>query len=76
MIVETADDGMAWLHVFLPAVEAHAIHDRITGQGKIIARHPEETRTLDQLRADMFGDLLIDGTTTHLPPRPAASAPP
>ncbi len=59
---------MAWLHQYGPAVEAQAIFDRLTGQAKVLAAHPDETRTLDQFRADVFGDLLIDGVTDSLPP--------
>jgi len=67
IVLERAEDGMAWLHEYLPAVEAHAIYDRTTRQGKALAGHPDETRTLDQLRADILCDLLIDGTVDTLP---------
>lgn len=66
--LERAGDGMAWLHTFMPAVEATAIHGRLTKQAKAIMKHPDETRTLDQIRADIFGDLLIDGDTADLAP--------
>jgi hypothetical protein len=87
VVIEPAHDGMAWLHALLPAVEAHAIHARITAIAKTITgrgaagipdgREPAaeadapaptdvDTRTLDQVRADVLGDLLIDGNTdTH-----------
>jgi hypothetical protein len=68
IVLEPVEDGMAWLHAFVPAVEAHAIHGRLTAQAKALAGHPEETRTRDQLRADIYGDLLIDGDTDTLPP--------
>lgn len=69
--VESASDGMAYLTAYLPAVEAHAAFDRLTRMGKTMvgrgsadgsptAQAPDE-RTLDQVRADIFGDLLIDG---------------
>ncbi|MFE7845198.1 DUF222 domain-containing protein [Microbacterium sp. NPDC057407] len=67
VIVEPAADGMAWVHAFLPAVEAFALHSRITAIGKTLTAHPDEERTLDQARADVFGDLLIDGDTAALP---------
>ena len=67
VVLEPADDGMAWLHAYLPAVEAHAIFSRVTAQAKVLAAQPGETRTLDQLRADVFCDTLIDGVTTLLP---------
>ncbi len=37
VVIEPAADGMAWLHALLPAVEAHAIHGRLTAMGKIFA---------------------------------------
>ncbi|WP_336631723.1 MULTISPECIES: HNH endonuclease signature motif containing protein [unclassified Microbacterium] len=69
--VEPASDGMAYLTAYLPAVEAHAAFDRLTRMGAAMAgRRSErsadagddtETRTLDQVRADVLCDLLIDG---------------
>ncbi|MDZ8171632.1 HNH endonuclease signature motif containing protein [Microbacterium xanthum] len=67
VVLETGRDGMAWIGAHLPAVEAHAIHQRITAMGKAITAVDGEERTLDQARADVFGDLLVDGTTVHLP---------
>ncbi|WP_255209203.1 HNH endonuclease signature motif containing protein [Microbacterium oleivorans] len=61
--VEPGVDGMAWLTAHLPAVEAHAIHGRLTA----IAKTLDGERTLDQKRADVFGDLLIDGEASSLP---------
>ncbi|WP_413354826.1 DUF222 domain-containing protein [Microbacterium sp. 1P06AB] len=61
--VEPGVDGMAWLTAHLPAVEAHAIHGRLTA----IAKTLDDERSLDQKRADVFGDLLIDGETASLP---------
>ena len=68
VVLELVDDDMAWLHLYGPAVEAQAIHGRMTAQAKVIKAHPDETRTLDQLRADVFCDTLIDGVTDSLPP--------
>ena len=59
--VESAGDGMAWTTLYGPEVEAHAIFGRLTAMGHVLAEHPDETRTLDQLRADIAADLLIDG---------------
>ena len=53
--VERADDAMAWVMLHLPAVEAHALFDRATRMAKAIAAHEGETRTLDQLRAELTG---------------------
>ena len=63
IVVVPADDGMAWLMALAPAVDVHAIHGRVTAKAKVLAAIEGETRTLDQLRADVFADLLIDGET-------------
>ena len=68
VVVEPAEDGLAWLHALIPAVEAHAIHNRLTSIGKALKVHPDEERTLDQLRADSLGDLLVDGDTSSIAP--------
>lgn len=69
VVVEPADDGMAWLHAFVPAVEARAIHGRLTAVAKQLATADDERRSLDELRADVLCDLLIDGAA---PAHPAA----
>lgn len=61
IVVEPAHDAMAWVHALVPAVEAHAIHGRLTAVATVLGARDDETRTLDQLRADAFCDLLIDG---------------
>ncbi|WP_405374870.1 MULTISPECIES: DUF222 domain-containing protein [unclassified Microbacterium] len=63
--VDQGVDGMAWLTAHLPAVEAQAILGRLTAIAKTLP--DDDGRTLDQKRADVFGDLLIDGETTSLP---------
>ncbi|TQJ31711.1 HNH endonuclease signature motif containing protein [Microbacterium sp. SLBN-146] len=60
VVLETADDGMAWLHAYAPAVELYAAYDRLTRVAKVIA-DSEDVRTLDQVRADAMCDVLIDG---------------
>jgi hypothetical protein len=63
---ETAEDGMAWLHAYMPAVDVHAIIGRATAIAKVIGAQEGETRSLDQIRSDVLADLLIDGNTpTH-----------
>ncbi|WES65597.1 DUF222 domain-containing protein [Microbacter sp. GSS18] len=69
VVVEPADDGMAWLMTLMPAVEAHAVQDRLTRMAKAIRRVDGEDRSLDQIRADAVGDLLIEGDTSALPER-------
>src|SRR3546814_1982412 len=56
---------MAWLLISLPAVEARAVHDRVTAMAKVLAVEEGEQRTLDQLRADVVADLLIDRSEEH-----------
>jgi hypothetical protein len=67
IVVEPADDSMSWLHAYLPTVEAHAIQTRSTAIAKTLIAQPGETRTLDQARADVLCDLLIDGASDAHP---------
>lgn len=66
--VSPAADGMAYLSAHLPAVEAHALFDRLTRMAKTLTGRTgpddgeaSDGRTLDQARADVLCDLLIDG---------------
>ncbi|KAA9151043.1 DUF222 domain-containing protein, partial [Microbacterium lushaniae] len=61
VVIEPSEDGMAWLLVHMPAVEAQAVHNRITAIAKVLGAEDDDERTLDQLRADVVGDLLVDG---------------
>lgn len=67
VVVELAEDGMAWLSALIPAVEARAIHTRLTAMSKVIVADEQGARSLDQVRADVFGDLLVDGMTDAVP---------
>lgn len=67
VVVESGEDGMAWLTAYLPAVEARAIHSRVTLMAKAIVAAEGESRSLDQVRADVLGDLLIEGEASGLP---------
>ncbi|MFE4836189.1 DUF222 domain-containing protein [Arthrobacter sp. NPDC056691] len=64
---QPARDGMAWLSAFLPADQAAGIWNRSTAAARA-AQGPTETRTLSQLRADVFSTGMlgpvsgIDGT--------------
>lgn len=59
-------DGMAELIATLPATLAHGIHDRLSRQARSVidARGDGDgdERTSDQVRADVFTDLLLTGT--------------
>jgi hypothetical protein len=50
-------DAMCWLGAYLPAEAAVAIHNRLTDAARSL-QGPDETRTLTQLRADVFTGLL------------------
>ena len=65
--VEAAGDGMGLLLLHAPFVELQAIYGRATAMANAIKATEGETRTLDQIRADVVSDLLIDGTTAHVP---------
>ena len=62
VVVEPGRDGMAWLMSYLPAEVAIAGHNRLTDIAASL-QCPSESRSLAQLRADVLGDLLIDGST-------------
>lgn len=66
-LVEPAHDGMGWVHLLVPMVEAYAVHDRATRIAKVILAQEDETRTLSQIRADVMCDLLIDGENAAHP---------
>jgi hypothetical protein len=74
--VQPVGDGMAWLSILMPSVEAHAAYRRVTGIAKQIIAHRRQSpdvadeRTLDQVRADVSMDLLIDG---HVDAHPTAA---
>jgi hypothetical protein len=58
--VSDIGDGMAEFSTIQPAVLAHAMHDRITQQAKAIKKADStDTRTLDQIRADLIADMLL-----------------
>ena len=59
-------DGMAWTHHYGPAVEARAAFDRATRIAKSIQKAErtagvDDPRSLEQVRADVYGDLLVSG---------------
>jgi ribosomal protein L18 len=75
-------DGMAEFIVRMAAVEAHGIHDRLTQQAKQLRQASAEadrddaaavcdTRSLDQIRADIATDVLLTGAPAIDPTRDA-----
>ncbi|MEO6201357.1 MAG: DUF222 domain-containing protein [Cryobacterium sp.] len=57
-----ARDGMAWLNAYLSAADANAVFERVSAAAQGL-QGGDEARTLTQLRADVFTDVLIDGVT-------------
>jgi len=52
-------DGMAFLGALVPAEKAHAIDGDLEQRARHLLSLPDETRTLAQIRADVFTDLLL-----------------
>lgn len=61
VVFEAADDGMAWLHLYLPAATARRAAAHVRAAAATVSAAPDETRTADQVRADVAGDLLTGG---------------
>jgi hypothetical protein len=59
-------DGMSWFSAYLPAAVGERAMARIESSARSLAAAADESRTLDQLRADVAGDLLagVLGTGT------------
>lgn len=81
--VTELDDGMAQLVATLPSTIAHAVRDRLTRFAHSVvdardpgddsggaAEPPADRRTVGQLRADVFADLLLTGDPTAVPRSP------
>lgn len=62
------DDGMATLSADLPAEVAGAAYARIDRHARAL-RGPHESRTTDQLRADVFADLLLGSGISATAPK-------
>lgn len=53
VIVDDPEDGMAWIHVLAPAIDAIAIKRRLTSTAKHLQKDRREGRNRDQIRADL-----------------------
>lgn len=53
LIVDEPEDGMAWVHVLLPAIDAIAIKRRARITAKMMQKDAREGRSRDQIRADL-----------------------
>ncbi|MHA7987671.1 DUF222 domain-containing protein [Rathayibacter sp. CAU 1779] len=50
---EADQDGMAWLNIYLPVIDAARIEARLASPARRMKTCAEESRTLDQLQADV-----------------------
>ncbi|MDR7160093.1 DUF222 domain-containing protein [Arthrobacter sp. BE255] len=57
-------DGMAWLSAYLPADQAAATWNRITAIARGL-QGPDESRTLTQIRADVYATALLSSGNAH-----------
>lgn len=67
--VDHDSDGMAWLGIHLTSPDAEAAWQRIDGIARNLATCDDESRTLDQLRADAVADILTGRTDPATEPR-------
>ncbi|GAB3533732.1 hypothetical protein GCM10027403_08240 [Arthrobacter tecti] len=61
VLIEPGPDGMSWLSAYLPAERAHAIHTTLDATARGL-RAADDPRTLTQLRADVFADILLNAS--------------
>jgi hypothetical protein len=66
---EPEPDGMTWLGFRVTDAKAQVAWDRIDQAARHLAAAPGETRTLDQLRADVAADLLGGWHDPEIAPR-------
>lgn len=65
--VDADKDSMAWLGGYVPADVAMRAEARVDANARRLAGAPGETRTLAQLRADAFADIVTgDGTANEV----------
>jgi hypothetical protein len=67
--MEHGDDGMAWLGAHITSPDAEAAWQRIDGIARHLAGCDDESRTLDQLRADALADILTGRVDPATEPR-------
>lgn len=65
--VEPAKDGMCWITAHLPVEVGAAIDTRLEALARSLQGN-EESRGISQLRADVFRDLLLEGTPSSAGP--------
>jgi hypothetical protein len=63
--IAPSEHGMAWLMALLPAADAKAIYARLDGAARMAPR--EDSRSMDQLRADALVNGVLNGIAGGLP---------
>jgi len=63
VVFEPEPDGMAGIYYYGPADEATLIMARIDDGARALSRDSDETRTLDHLRADVFANIMLGGSS-------------
>lgn len=66
--LEAVEDGMGWVHHYMPIVSAVGIYETVT-QVASGMRSPSETRTMDQLRSDVLTELIDEGVDAFVSAR-------
>jgi hypothetical protein len=66
--LEAADDGMGWIHHYLPIVSAVGVYETVT-QIAGGMRSAGEPRTMDQLRSDVLTELIDEGVDAFVTAR-------
>lgn len=59
-------DGMGWFGAYVAADVGYRAMARIDETASQLMKLPGEERTLNQVRADVFGDLILEGMTTEV----------
>lgn len=73
--VDDGDDAMSTMTVHGPTVDMHAAWNAIDRRARHLRAQPDERRTLAQLRADVFADVLARGPEGGIDPVVAITVP-
>jgi hypothetical protein len=69
-------DGMATLTAYVPAAAAEEVFGHVDKRARHLSRQDDESRTLAQLRADVFVDLLMTGSAGAVASAPTVTGAP
>jgi hypothetical protein len=63
--IAPADHGSSWLMALLPAAQAHLLYDQVDAAARMAPA--DDSRTMDQLRADALVNAVLNGIGGELP---------